>query len=86
MKDLPVLALEPPFVLDRHQVACHHLPHDEEHDDDHDDESDENDDDATTFLTMTMTMRMMRMMMVMAPPSYDISGCVSAVSPGEEQL
>ena len=99
MKDLPVLALEPPFVLDRHQVACHHLPHDDDHDDDHDDESDENDDDesgendddesdendddATTFPTMTMTMRMMRMMMVMAPPSYDISGCVSAVSPGK---
>ena len=57
MKDLPVLALEPPFVLDRHQVACHHLLHDDNHDDDHDDVNDENDDvndendgDGTTFL------------------------------------
>ena len=57
MKDLPVLALEPPFVLDRHQVACHHLLHDDDHDDDHDDVNDENDDvndendgDGTTFL------------------------------------
>ena len=54
VKDLPVLALEPPFVLDRHQVACHHLLHDDDHDDnhddDHDDVNDENDGDGTTFL------------------------------------
>ena len=75
MKDLPVLAIEPPFVLDRHQVAYHHLLHDDENDED-----DKNGENATTFPMMKM-MRMMRM----PPPSYDISGCVSAVSPGEEE-